>query len=100
MNLFNYVPLLSYPRKTKKGPKLFKRVLFFIFFKVVVAAETVLTRVEKIQSVSSGAFTGHALTHILHSVQVSLSISTLSSIMLMAITGQRSMQPPQPVHLS
>ena len=100
MNLFNYVPLLSYPRKTKKGPKLFKRVLFFICFKTIVAAKAVFTCVEKNQSVSSGAFTGHALTHILHSVQVSLSISTLSSIMLMAITGQRSMQPPQPVHLS
>jgi len=90
----------SYPHKTKKGPESFKRVLFFICFKVVVAAETVLIRVEKIQSVSSGAFTGHALAHILHSVQVSLSISTLSSIMLIAITGQRSMQPPQPVQLS
>ena len=91
LNLFTYVPLLGI---TKKEPELFKRVLFFICFKAV------FTRVEKNQSVSSGALIGHALIHILHSVQVSLSISTLSSIMLMAITGQRSMQPPQPVHLS
>ena len=50
-------------------------------------------------SVFCGARTGHTLTHMLHSVQVSLSTVTTSLIMLMAITGHKSMHPPHPVHL-
>jgi len=46
-----------------------------------------------------GARTGHTLTQMLHSVQVSLSTVTTSLIMLMAITGHKSMHPPHPVHL-
>ena len=50
-------------------------------------------------SVFCGARTGHTLTQMLHSVQVSLSTVTTSLIMLMAITGHKSIHPPHPVHL-
>jgi hypothetical protein len=42
---------------------------------------------------------GHTLIQVPHSVQISSLTVTTSLIMLMAMTEQRSMHPPQPVHL-
>jgi hypothetical protein len=48
---------------------------------------------------SYGALKGQTLIQMLHPVQSSSLTVTTSLIMLMAMAGQRSIQPPHPVHL-
>ena len=64
------------------------------------AAEHSVLLLYPFQLLSQGAHIGQTFTQILHSVHVSESIVTTSSIMLMAIAGQRSIQPPHLTHFS
>jgi hypothetical protein len=51
-------------------------------------------------AISCGARNGHTFVQIRHSMHISLSTTTTSSITLMAATGQWSTQPQHPEHFS
>jgi hypothetical protein len=94
-----------------KTPSNVPRTLLFIAYPVQGLATEYLFR-QEIQyaytlilykhhaSTAWGALMGQTLTQMLHSVQRPASIVTTSLIILIAIEGHRSIQPPHPTHFS